>query len=190
MNRPYKHKIIKEATQAVQETRSDLQLHEGTCLYFAHEVACRLYRDGHRPIIQAGSASWRIVPEKLDDGKGITHFSYIWSPHEPQSIFSMMQGGLPEMHVWVGLIEKGRHTIIDATTGYLPKRVEQLGLKWLSPMPPRYLWGRPFTGSFYKPNRQAVAVAMKAIQDLYGERPPYVPFHYRIEAEFRKEFAK
>jgi hypothetical protein len=77
----------------------------GLCLYYAHPTIATLRKHGYQAVIQAGSLQWpRIRPED-DDGVMNTHFAYEWSPHEPASAMSVALGNLPEMHVWVGLID-------------------------------------------------------------------------------------
>ena len=180
MDKRYSGAIIRRARKAVA-AHGEL---DGRCLYWAHEIALLLHADGFRPIIQAGTASWRIVPRHLDDGQESTHVSFIWSPTTEESIRSIMQGGLPEMHVWVGLfLERGNPAsaiIVDGTTGELIQLARRLGYVWRTPPPPPYLWGQPFPGSSYTLEPQACQFAMKAIFDLFGGRPAYCPANYEV----------
>ena len=80
-----------------------------------------------RPSIQAGSLQWpRIKPED-DDGVMNTHFAYMWTPGAYDSAMSVLMGNLPEMHVWVGIVD--RQEVVDFTTetsaGCLARSEEQ-----------------------------------------------------------------
>ena len=114
-----------------------LQRH--SCLEYAHYACLALHRRGIFACLQAGDLSWPIVDQALDDGQGITHFSYEWQSPSPEQVKAFLQAHvLPEIHVWCGLPET--HEIIDLTTGHLPAIVKGAGFDWSAPPPPEYLW--------------------------------------------------
>lgn len=140
----------------------------GKCLYIAHAVATVLHKNGFRPVIQAGSMQWPIIPRDQDDGADNSHFAYMWNPEDPASIAARLAGGLPEMHVWVGLVES--QTLIDFSTRDIRRHAEACGLVWRSGDPPRYLWARADEMPdwvVYTPNRNATLYACTILQHLF-----------------------
>ena len=89
----------------------------GQCLYYAHHTATILWRHGLPAVIQAGSLQWPRVRREEDDGQIDTHFAYMWTPTDPESALSVALGNLPEIHVWVGILD--RQEIVDFTTRHL-----------------------------------------------------------------------
>ena len=85
----------------------------GLCLYYAHETITVLRKFHYQAVIQAGSMQWPRVRRSEDDGKINTHFAYMWSPHTAASALSVAMRNLPEMHVWVGIMN--RQEIVDFT---------------------------------------------------------------------------
>jgi hypothetical protein len=145
----------------------------GKCLYIAHAVAIVLHNAGLRPVIQAGSLQWPIMPREDDDGHVQTHFAYLWNPGDLASIIARATGALPEMHVWVGLIEP--QTLIDFSTASLRKHAEACGLTWRSGDPPAYLWAtEPEMPDWvvYTPNREATLYACGILENLF--HPKYL----------------
>ena len=80
-----------------------------------------------------------IRPEE-DDGVMNTHFAYEWSPQSRRAPMSVALGNLPEMHVWVGFVD--RQEIVDFSTRHLKVAPRDLGMAWLAADPPQYLWCR------------------------------------------------
>lgn len=110
------------------------------CVFHAVAVALELAGQGERPVIQAGTFNWPIVPEGEDDGVSPTHYSYEWSPGDARSAEALAKGGMPEMHVWVGLPDLDGGTLVDNTTRYLPQNVRAAGLELRTAEPPECLW--------------------------------------------------
>lgn len=111
---------------------------EAACIFWSLCTMKVLHQHGIKSLIQAGSASWRRLREDQDDGKETTctHFSYIFEADK--AIMKMVQGELPEMHIWVGVKP---NTIIDMTTKYFPLQCQKLiGQDWPGDKPPDYLW--------------------------------------------------
>ena len=46
----------------------------GSCLYWGQVTMKILTQAGLRPVLQAGTMQWRMVPPALDDGISPTHF--------------------------------------------------------------------------------------------------------------------
>ena len=122
----------------IERRLARLNSHPGLCLYYAHHAASVLWRRGERVAIQAGSLQWPRVCRDEDDGVISTHFAYQWTPHSPESAMSVAMGNLPEMHVWVGLVD--RQEIVDFTTRHLKVAARALGMEWTASDPPPYLW--------------------------------------------------
>lgn len=162
-------KVIAEIERAL----SRLDNRPGLCLYYAHHTAAVLWRHRYRAVIQAGSLQWpRLRPED-DDGVVATHFAYEWSPTTPESAMSVALGNLPEVHVWVGLVD--RQEIVDFTTRHLRASSLALGLEWTAAAPPDYLWCSAQDTPervVYRPNRDASIYANILLKRLFD--PPYL----------------
>ena len=97
----------------------------GGCLYWAGATHKELSLHGLKPRIKAGWMNWPIVPKHLDDGVCSTHFSYEFEAGDPMmNFFSMAAGNLPEMHVWVQLIDTNE--IVDLSTRSLQEQCAKL----------------------------------------------------------------
>jgi hypothetical protein len=135
------------------------------CFYFAVFAIENLREKGVRAILQAGTAGWpRIRPEQ-DDGVCPTHFSYVWSPLDPASRIALMQGLMPEVHVWAAIPETGE--IVDFTSGKFPEQARKLvGFDWPGDLPPKYLWARKLPkGAYYTATMDATKfVLMQAVR--------------------------
>jgi hypothetical protein len=147
----------------------------GRCLEIAWQGYCVLkqWPGAPRALIQAGSAQWPRVPPELDDGVMATHFAYEWQPDSEinrlirSGILSIVRRrdglvgfSLPEMHVWLGCPDTGE--IIDFSTGLWPAACKAtLGLDWLAPLPPDYLWADEVPeGVRYVADRGAIDTAL------------------------------
>ena len=100
----------------------------GLCLFYAHHTAAVFWRHRHRVVIQAGSLQWPRVRREEDDGGMNTHFAYVWTPGAYDSALSVAMGNLPEMHVWVGILDT--QEIVDFTTRHLRAAAEARGMAW------------------------------------------------------------
>jgi hypothetical protein len=141
------------------------------CFYYGIRGVEILRKAGLPAVLQAGSCTWpRIRPEQ-DDGKIMTHFGYLWSPHEPASQRALALGVMPEMHVWAA--DPEANEIIDFSTGFFPEQAKALvGMDWPGDPPPTYLWSGPTTmprGAQYEPNIDAIKFALLAAAKLYGK---------------------
>lgn len=157
-----KDRIVGEVRARMRTWYSGPNL-EAACLYWAGMVCHVLHARGVRAILQAGTHMWPCMGE--DDGVSATHFSYVWEPDHPLSVNALAAGGMPEMHVWVGVPATGE--IIDVTTCYLVKQARvRAGINWTAPAPPDYLWSsKPPTGVVYRPNREATMLAMRFLAE-------------------------
>jgi hypothetical protein len=143
----------------------------GMCLYIAHAVASVLHGAGMRPVIQAGSLQWPRMRRDEDDGVCNTHFAYMWTPGDPASRLAVSMGQLPEMHVWVGLLQEQQ--IVDFSTRNLRAEANRCGLTWTAEDPPPYLWTHELPDWVaYTPDRQATLFACRAIVLLF--HPAYL----------------
>lgn len=153
----------------------------GTCLQTAAFACKALMRRGLQPLLQAGSASWPTRRPDQDDGQCNTHFSYVFSPDDPEVMETLRTGrvqkfGLgggqtavatPEMHCWVVL--PSNNELIDLTTGEWPMMAACHGEEWPGDPPPDYLWcplGRIPERVYYAPHESAIRVALLYISDL------------------------
>lgn len=158
-------KIIGEIERHV----SKLDDQPGLCLYYAHHTAATLWKHGYKAVIQAGSLQWPRVRPEEDDGRMNTHFAYEWSPHDPASAMSVALGNLPEMHCWVGIVD--RQEIVDFTTRHLKESSERIGIPWTAADPPRYLWceaNQLPDWVIYRPNRDASLYVCTILKRLFA----------------------
>lgn len=146
------------------------------CLWYAAFTVLAIAKRGGRPVLQAGSASWRFKSKAVDDGRGPTHWSYLFDPGHFQSVLSMAEGRLPQIHCWVGLSRSGE--IVDLTTRHLPElvRTSLAGEEWTEAPPPAYFWGRPEamppSWRYYAEAaaiRTAFAFIRRGMPEVYGE---------------------
>lgn len=70
-------------------------------------------------------------------------------------------GNLPEIHIWNQLGDE----IIDMSTRALQLHFHHSHIngQWKEPPPPRYLWGQPKAGTYYKPNLKAAKLALEVL---------------------------
>jgi len=158
-----RQRIFELVQRLFKERHADIEPHRA-CAYLAKigmEVLSR-YPRFYRPVLQAGTMQWEIVPKQLDDGVRGTHFAFKWSPTDFNSILAMASGGIPEMHVWIALPDTNE--IVDFSTGTFPAFVSTLGMEWLAPKPPDFLWQdvsqAAAEGHFYEPNEVATRYAL------------------------------
>lgn len=167
-----KSELVERIRRRAENENDLLADSAGACVLLAHHTMEVLIEEGFRPLIQAGTMCWPRVTEEQDDGVSSTHFSYVWEPDHLQSQAQIAAGRLPEMHVWVGLIETGE--VVDLTTRDFPRAHRNLLAEpWLGPLPPDYLWCRQLPEwVVYTPNAQATAYAMGRLWEIY--RPRYL----------------
>ena len=152
----------------------DLQSHQvGVCPYLAWAVIVAAHRAGRRLVLQAGSASWKMVPDHLDDGVSPNYFSYVWERDSPLTRTLLRRGNmLPEMHVWAA--DPKTHEVIDLSSRSIPRLANNAMGEgaWKMPQLPDYFWfksGNPPAGIHYEPDRDATLVA-----GSYLEKAGYV----------------
>jgi hypothetical protein len=143
----------------------------GSCLYWAATIIVVAAEHGVRLAPQAGSASWRIVPDAEDDGVCATHFSYVWEGETGMRLHDDGTVTLPEIHVWAG--DPKRQEIVDLSTGFQPTQcLVTAGMEWRTPHPPAYVWCRPdrLPCGIYEPNREATLFAASLMErDLFAQ---------------------
>lgn len=157
----------------IERRLKGLEDQPGQCLFYAHQVASVLWRHRLPAVVQAGSLQWPRVRREEDDGQIDTHFAYMWTPGAADSALSVALGNLPEMHVWVGLLDT--QEIVDFTTRHLRVAAEARGLAWSAADPPRFLWcSANATPDWvrYWPNRDASVYACILLGRLFD--PPYL----------------
>lgn len=161
--------IQREIDEVLRDTEHSAADDGGKCLYVTHAVATVLHRNGLRPIIQAGSLQWPLIPQEEDDGSSNSHFAYMWDPTHPASRAALRAGRLPEMHVWLGLLDPP--TIIDFSTRDLQRHAELVGLTWRSGDPPDHLWATEDEMPdwvVYTPNQDATWLATGILHNLFN----------------------
>lgn len=110
------------------------------CLWWAYFTVEVLQKEDINAQIQAGTAYWPILTEEQDDGVSPNQFGYLFE-YNKNAIFKIIQGHLPEMHVWAAVAKE--NTIIDVTTKFWPERcMQMISRRWLAPKPPDYLWAK------------------------------------------------
>ena len=163
----HRRKLIIEIEHALNQTEN----RPGLCIYYANTVANLLHRHGLHVVIQAGSLQWPRIRRAEDDGVTNSHFAYMWSPHTTASLRSMSIGNLPEMHVWVGLIES--QELVDFSTRHFKEAAQKLGMTWTADSPPPYVWcpaNQLPDWVRYTPNREATLFACHILEKLFHPR--------------------
>lgn len=160
--------VVSEVAALVARYSVEHDIHPAAmCLYHAVFAVEAIRRRGRRAILQAGSATWRMVAPEVDDGVSPTHLAYEWSPESPASRAAMARGHLPEMHVWAAVVDPP--ALVDLAAGFWPEQAMRLhGYTWRAPMPPAYVWGVPPPGAGYRPDPHATLEAVKYAAILFG----------------------
>lgn len=142
--------------------------YDGACLLYALTTGMTIARRfGARVSICAGSMSWPRIDVREDDGKVLTHFSYMWEPGHPLSRAALAAGLLPELHAWVELPDTSE--IVDPTTRYLVTRAQRAGLTWTASPPPFFLWVKRDDlpeGVIYKNEHDATDYVLKRLGQI------------------------
>lgn len=136
---------------------------DGACLFLAIGFIQAYYEwTGVVSFLQAGSASFKMVPDHLDDGKSPNYFSYQFSLEA--ALPFVARRTLPEMHCWVGI--KETRELVDVSTEFLPDQCKKLsGMDWRMPPPPPFVWDTTAAlerqrDLIYKPDVEAIKVAL------------------------------
>lgn len=137
-----KDRFLREAQEIYRRRFSHLNLpEEATCLLWAIAGCSAAGLQGHRGIVQAGTANFRCVSEAKDDGVGINSFGYVF---DVRAALPLVRAGLfPEMHAWMALPDLTPHpVIVDLSIGFQPLQLRKmLGRDWDPDVtPPPYLW--------------------------------------------------
>jgi hypothetical protein len=167
-DRPLMGKRAKVITE-IERQIARLEDGPGQCLYYAHHTAAILWRHKYKAVIQAGSLQWPRVRREEDDGRINTHFAYMWTPGAYDSALSVAMGNLPEMHVWVGILDS--QEIVDFTTRHLRAAAEARGMAWTAADPPPYLWCPAASTPdwvVYRPDRDASIYACMILKRLFA----------------------
>lgn len=124
-----------------------------SCIAHAYELGRILQNQGYRPMIQAGTASFQIVPDIDSTPEDEdTHFTFKWNGVESLDMNEVLAlflagGPLPEMHCWLALPDGPE--IIDPTTRYVEDNVREMaGLTYRGPPLPDCFWWTPQDGPF------------------------------------------
>ncbi len=158
--------------QIVEEIREEVKLlfpsdrtHQ-SCLYATAASLVVLHRHGIKAIPQAGDMCWPRITEEKDDGVSPTHWSYVWSPDDYRSAMAIAAGKLPEIHIWVGILDTNE--VLDINTKFFPRACkESLGIDWDAPDPPDFLWTREIPdGVVYRPIREATIFASNLVVEV------------------------
>lgn len=128
---------------------------DASCVSLACAMHVLAFDEGRLLALQGGSAIWTRDPSR-DDDDPMKGFGYILEDADPDTVRRVMerldQGLLPELHAWV--VDPEEKVLIDGTTGSQPAQCRNLlGLPWLAPAPPDFLWTPfedigPKTGSY------------------------------------------
>lgn len=110
---------------------------EGCCLPYSVIGVEVLKGMGVRAVVQAGTACFRIVDHKDDNGVKNTYLSYLWSPDSELSRMALDNDEMPEMHVWIAIPDSNE--VIDFTTRHI-KRLCDRGDRFINLEWPEYVW--------------------------------------------------
>jgi len=129
-----------KARQAIFETvKKDIRSlgvsqPEKSCLYYAYFGGCRLSMYGYECSLVAGTASWRFLPDWLDDGKDttMTHYTYMFEEDSEVTRRAIAAKLMPEMHCWVAARRSKEHRVflVDMTTGFQAATAKERGYEW------------------------------------------------------------
>ena len=175
-NRQWRDRFAAEVRELAEAMHPEADREGGACVFLTAAALHLFKKRGYRAIVQAGDMSWPIVTPEQDDGVSPTHFSYMWTPTSPQSMQLIVQGAMPEVHAWIGLL--GRQELADFSTGDFPEQCRiTAGLEWLGPPPPRYLWTKPPlpAGVIYTPHREATLYMMEAVAEVLRTHKEILP---------------
>lgn len=172
MNRHDRRAVISGANKLMARYFSGIP-RQGACLYYAWAVCQAAREQGHRFLLQAGTAFWpRLTPEQdrfadLLALSGEPAFGYQWELAAAQGYLA--RNMMPEMHCWAADPAEGM--LIDLTTGDWPRQcLELLGIDWPGVRPPDHIWCSPTAlpvGVVYAPSRDAGLVALRMLKDKF-----------------------
>jgi hypothetical protein len=135
------HAFLCEAQAFYEAAFSRLGIaREGACLLWAIAATVAARQQGHRAILQGGSANFLTVAHKRDDGVCNNGFGYTFIAAE--AVQHVRAGNFPEMHVWAALPDvRPVPLLIDLTTGFQPVQLLRMrGVRWDEEvLPPPYL---------------------------------------------------
>jgi hypothetical protein len=166
--------IVREARELFQQVSPMMADHWGTCVYetaaliaVAQKHGCTA-ENGLEILPQAGSAFWRRIPHRDDDGVTDTHWGF---EYDTSTLAPGDMCGLPlEVHVWAAMPTTGE--IIDISTRGWPESCAGAGgLPWPGPRPPDHLWvkaNKRHPNSIYVPNQDATQRAYQAVLDIWS----------------------
>lgn len=136
---------------------------DGACLFLAVGFMQAFYEwTGVVTLLQAGSASFKMIPDNQDDGVSPNYFSYQFSL--AAALPYVARGKLPEMHCWVGI--KETRELVDVSTEFLPDQCKKLsGMDWRTPPPPPFVWDTTAAlerqrDLIYEPDVEAIKIAL------------------------------
>lgn len=136
---------------------------DGACLFLAVGFMQAFYEwTGVVTLLQAGSASFKMIPDNQDDGVSPNYFSYQFSL--AAALPYVARGELPEMHCWVGI--KETRELVDVSTEFLPDQCKKLsGMDWRTPPPPPFVWDTTAAlerqrDLIYEPDVEAIKIAL------------------------------
>ncbi len=140
-----KDRIVVEVRAELAQRFESIPPHR-SCLYASWTMIRRLFQEGAVPILQAGNMQWPRITREQDDGVSDSHWAYMYSPETVASQRSMMNGEMPEIHIWVGRLDHPQE-LIDINTCHFPNACkDMMRLDWPGPRPPDYLWQHPEEG--------------------------------------------
>lgn len=110
---------------------------KGACFYYMISTLIVLEDYGFRVTPMAGSAYYK----QTKDGKS---YGYEWSPDTERSRLALEQGGLPEIHCFVGLIDS--EEIVDVSVRHVKTLAKSAGFPFEDGIElPDFVWGDPTT---------------------------------------------
>lgn len=163
MNSAFKDHIYSMVYKLVCEDVGFDNIRKGRCCFSFMMYGMDVLKSFGIPVIyQAGTASFRAVPELEDDGVMNTHHAFKFEPSEPSSRAQIEKGLLPEIHCW--LARRDTREIIDFSTGFVHMSSR---IPWRMPPLPKYIWqkeGDPYPGTHYFAEMDAIRFILNFIQ--------------------------
>ena len=168
-----KKKIVAEIRADVQcwrdQFKPDMDLAQA-CFHHAIIGAAHFNQRGIKAGVVGGSLWWPRINMVDDDGKVMTHFSYVFDMADPMTALALADNKMPEMHAWIVL--SVRKEIVDLTTRYLKEQCKRCqGGEWIGADPPDFLWvhqDKMPKHIHYKPDARATGIVAQFARNTWG----------------------
>jgi hypothetical protein len=173
LSKQQQQEIFEKTRERVHAVVPEERRH-AACFYWTYFGMQELRALKKRVILRAGSCNWRFRTNAAAGDDGPTHYAYQWGI-TPFSIASVLQGNLPEMHIWFAVMD-AMPQLVDLATGTLITAAAQKGFVWDEAYrPPEFLWETSVSPTWpqaqYEPTEVACGWVQRLIDRLAGMYP-------------------